>query len=75
MINVYGHGHRHLHSPCPQCGYATRSKQFPIRCACNRSDPRPFVFPWENDPEWQERIRQSKQRVAEWEAAGSGSPA
>ena len=57
-----------IHNPCPRCGYGTRFKQHPIRCACTRHDPTPFTFPWENDSEWQERIRQSKQRVAEWEA-------
>ena len=68
MIDIYGNSHSHLHSPCPRCGYATRSKQWPIRCACNRYNPKPFTFPWENDPAWQERIRQAKQRVAEHEA-------
>ena len=63
-VSVHGTVHPHLHSPCPVCGYARRFKQFPERCACNRSDPKPFTFPWENDPEWQERIRQAKLRVA-----------
>ena len=34
-VSIRGHSDPHLHSPCPQCGYATRYKQFgPIRCAC-----------------------------------------
>ena len=65
--DIYGHADEHLHSPCPVCGYARRYKQSPIRCACNRSDPKPFTFPWEKDPAWQERIRQANQRVAEAE--------
>jgi len=24
----------HVHAPCPRCGYGTRSKQYPINCAC-----------------------------------------
>jgi len=67
MIDIHGHSHSYLHRPCSVCGYATRSRQYPIRCACNRNDPKPFTFPWENDPAWQEEIRQAKQRVAEWE--------
>ena len=66
-VDIHGHSHEYLWPPCPVCGYATRSKQHPIRCACNRSDPNPFTSPSENDPAWQERIRQAKQRVAEWE--------
>ena len=68
MIDIYGHSHPHLHHPCPVCGYATRFKQFPTRCACNRATWKPFTFPWEKDPAWKERIRQAKQRVAEHEA-------
>jgi len=37
MIDIYGHSFEHLPTKCPVCGYATRFKQFPIRCACNRS--------------------------------------
>ena len=74
MIDIYGHSFEHLHTKCPVCGYATRFKQFPIRCACNRSCskeelqkwPR-FVRPELADPAWQERIRQAKQGVAEHE--------
>ena len=33
-VSVRGHSDPHLHSPCPQCGYATRYKQWPNRCAC-----------------------------------------
>ncbi len=28
----------HVHHPCPRCGYGTRYRQFPIRCACNQGD-------------------------------------
>ena len=64
----------HVHSPCQRCGYGTRFKQFPIRCLCNRNCSKEelqkwhrFVRPELTDPAWQERIRQAKQRVAEWE--------
>jgi hypothetical protein len=40
-VSVRGHSHPHLHSPCRPCGYATRYKQWPERCACP-------------DAEWQE---------------------
>ena len=26
----------HVHHPCPRCGYATRYKQWPIGCLCNK---------------------------------------
>lgn len=68
VISVNGNTD-HVHHACPRCGYATRYKQYPIRCLCNRYDPKPFTFPWENDPAWQERIQQAKQRVAEHEAS------
>jgi hypothetical protein len=29
----------HVHHACPRCGYATRYKQWPIRCLCNKYDP------------------------------------
>lgn len=35
-IDIYGHADENLHSPCPRCGYATRFRQWPTRCACNR---------------------------------------
>jgi len=35
MISINGVS-GHVHSPCPRCGYATRFKQWPIRCLCNR---------------------------------------
>jgi hypothetical protein len=65
MMSISGNSDPHLHSQCPRCGYATRFKQWPIRCACNRYDSKPFTFPWENDPAWPEKIRQANQRVAE----------
>ena len=35
-VSVSGLEGPHLHSPCPQCGFATWFKQFgPMRCACN----------------------------------------
>jgi hypothetical protein len=41
-VSVRGHSDPHLHSPCPQCGYATRYKHFgPMRCACPNPKPRP----------------------------------
>lgn len=67
-VDIHGHAHPHLHSLCLRCGYAARFKQWPIGCACNRYDSKPFTFPWENDPAWREEIRQAKQRVAEHEA-------
>lgn len=36
-VSVRGHSDRHLHSPCPQCGYATRYKQWPIKCGCSNA--------------------------------------
>jgi hypothetical protein len=35
-ISISGNSHPHLHHPCPRCGYATRFKQWPTRCLCNR---------------------------------------
>ncbi len=64
--------HNPYHSPCPVCGRPTRFKQWPTHCACNRYDPKPFTFPWENNPARQEEIRQAKQRVAEWEEKDGG---
>ena len=34
-VNVRGVSDPHLHHPCPVCGYATRYKQWPSRCACS----------------------------------------
>jgi hypothetical protein len=34
-VSVRGLSDPHLHAPCPQCGYATRYKQWPIKCACS----------------------------------------
>ena len=34
-VSIHGTVHPHLHHPCPQCGYATRYKQWPSRCACS----------------------------------------
>jgi predicted nucleic-acid-binding Zn-ribbon protein len=49
-VSVWGHTDRHLHSLCPQCGYATQYKQWSIRCACSnaqrqniRTTPDPHV--------------------------------
>jgi hypothetical protein len=36
-VSVRGLSDLHLHSPCPQCGYATRYKQWPITCACSNA--------------------------------------
>ena len=33
-VSARGHSDPHLHSPCPRCGYATRYKPWPTRCAC-----------------------------------------
>lgn len=69
-VDIYGHSHEHLHSKCSVCGYATRSKQYRIRCACNRhwtKEQLDAQLPWNKDPTWQEEIRQAKQRVAEHE--------
>lgn len=33
-VSVRGNVDPHLRSPCPQCGYATRYKQWPVTCAC-----------------------------------------
>ena len=70
-VDIYGHSHEHLHSPCPVCGYATRYKQYRTRCACNRhwtNEELDAQLPWNKDPAWKEEIRQAKQRVAEHEA-------
>ena len=41
-VSIRGRSDPHLHSPCPQCGYATRYKQFgPMRCACPNPNPKP----------------------------------
>ena len=29
----------HVHHPCPRCGFATRYKQWPIGCLCNKYEP------------------------------------
>ena len=29
-----------MRSPCPKCGYATRYKQWPTRCACSDAERR-----------------------------------
>ncbi len=74
-VDIYGHSGPYLWPPCPVCGYATRSKQYHIRCACNRhwtNEELEAHLPWNNDPAWQERIRQAKQRVAEWEEKDGG---
>lgn len=35
-VTITGHTGPHLHGRCPECGYATRYKQFgPMRCACS----------------------------------------
>jgi hypothetical protein len=34
-VSIRGHSDLHFHSPCPQCGCATRYKQWPITCACS----------------------------------------
>ena len=35
-----GHTSPYLHTRCPECGYATRWKQFgPMRCACSPDCP------------------------------------
>ena len=34
MLSASGSDLRHLHTTCPRCGFATRFKQFPLRCAC-----------------------------------------
>lgn len=34
-VSVRGLSDPHLHSPCPQCGYATRFKQWTVKCACS----------------------------------------
>lgn len=39
-VSVRGLTDLHLHSPCPQCGYATRYKQWPIKCACPNAQRR-----------------------------------
>lgn len=40
-VSVWGNTHPHLHSPCPRCGFATRFKQWPNRCACPESQRHP----------------------------------
>jgi hypothetical protein len=37
-VIVRGRSDPHLHSPCPRCGYATRYKQWPTRCACSGAE-------------------------------------
>jgi hypothetical protein len=37
MISINGVSD-HVHQPSPRCGYATRCRQWPIRCVCNRHD-------------------------------------
>ena len=66
--------HNPYHTPCFVCGYGTRFKQYPIRCLCNRDCSKEELQKWPrfrrpeaDDPAWQERIRQAKQRVAKWE--------
>ena len=39
-VSAGGHIHHHLSAPCPRCGYATRFKQWPNRCACSRAEGR-----------------------------------
>lgn len=34
-ISVRGLSDLHLHHPCPQCGFATRYRQWPVKCACS----------------------------------------
>lgn len=36
-VSVRGLSDRHLHSACPRCGFATRFKQWPIKCACSNA--------------------------------------
>ncbi len=70
-VDIYGHSGEYFHSKCPVCGYATRYKQYRTRCACNRGWTKEQLdaqLPWNNDPAWQEQIRQAKRRVAEHEA-------
>jgi hypothetical protein len=45
-VDIYGHSIHGLHSPCPVCGYATRYKQWPTRCACNRSCSKAELEKW-----------------------------
>ena len=41
---------------------------------CRRCGGEVKGMPWENDPAWQERIRQAKQRVAECKMRDEGGP-
>lgn len=36
-VSVRGLSDLHLHHPCPQCGFASRYKQWPIACACSKA--------------------------------------
>lgn len=36
-VSVRGLSDLYLHSACPQCGFATRFKQWPITCACSNA--------------------------------------
>jgi hypothetical protein len=46
-VDIYGHTHEHLHSPCAVCGYATRYKQWgPIRCLCSEPQYAPVEDIW-----------------------------
>ena len=37
-VSIGGLSDPHLHSPCPQGGYANRYKQWPIKCACSDAE-------------------------------------
>jgi hypothetical protein len=37
-VSVRGQTDPHLHSLCPRCGYATRYKQWPTKCACSNAE-------------------------------------
>jgi hypothetical protein len=37
-VSAGGHTDPHLHAPCPRCGYATRYKQWPTKCACSDAE-------------------------------------
>jgi hypothetical protein len=37
-VSVRGHTDSHLHSACLRCGYATRYKQWPTKCACSDAE-------------------------------------
>ena len=36
MLSAAGNELLHNHTPCERCGFATRYKQWPIRCRCNQ---------------------------------------